>query len=284
MDGRRLGSVVIPAHNEGSRIAACLYHLLSGSTRREFTVVVVCNGCTDDTAGIARRAARSLDRDVLVLERAAAGKAAALQAVEPLGLGFPRLYLDADVLCPTTTARVLLGAVQSSWDLAVPGRVLDLDAASYLARLYYRTWSSLPWVRKQLTGRGAYAVSEAFRRVMADLPEIVAEDRFVTTRLPRETAVIVPDAVTIRPPGRLADIVRVRSRVYSGNALVDAPTHDRGAANRAAVLLCLALQPSAWPGLAVFTCVSLLAKARAAWTLRRGEPVWERDSRRAVAA
>lgn len=284
MDNWPLGHVVVPAHNEAGRIEACLRHLLGNSEPGELAVVVICNGCSDDTANVARRTARSLDRDVTVLELREAGKAGALQAVEALGLSFPRVYLDADVLCSTATARALLGTVRSRADLAVPSRVLDLEAASPLARLYYRTWSSLPWVGEQLAGRGAYAVSEAFRSVMADFPDIVADDRFVTTRVPRESAVIVPDPVVIRPPGHLADIVRVRSRVYCGNTVVDAASHDLGAASRSAVLLRLARRPRAWPGLAVFTGVSLLAKARAARSVRRGDPTWERDSRRTAAA
>ncbi len=123
----------------------------------------------------------------------------------------------------------------------------------------------------------------ALRDTFAAFPDVVADDRYVTTSVPRERATVVPEAVTIRPPGRLADVVRVRSRVYAGNVVVDAPTHDEGTGRRSATLLSLAKRPSQWSGLAVFVGVSALAKLRAGWAVRRGRTTWHRDSARTVA-
>ena len=278
-----LGHVVIPAHDEAGGIAACLSNLLRDSAPGELDVTVVCNGCRDDTAGAARRAASELGHDVTVLELPEAGKARALRAAEELRPGYPRLYLDADVVCSSATARSLLRAVQAGWDVAVPSRVLDLAGCGPLARRYYATWAELPWVREQLAGRGAYAVGDALREVLATLPEVVAEDRLVTASVPRDRATVVAEPVTVAPPARVADIVRVRSRVYSGNVLVQAPTHDRGAAHRVGGLLRLGLRPTRWPGLLVFVAVSGLAKVRAAAAVRRGSTTWERDPRRVTA-
>lgn len=46
-------SIVIPAHNEGQVIGRLLDSLLAGPAEDETDIVVVCNGCTDDTAQIA---------------------------------------------------------------------------------------------------------------------------------------------------------------------------------------------------------------------------------------
>ena len=45
-------SVIIPAHNEGKVIAAALKGLAAGAISGELEVIVVCNGCTDNTVGI----------------------------------------------------------------------------------------------------------------------------------------------------------------------------------------------------------------------------------------
>ena len=47
-------SVIIPACNEAGYIEACLHSLLA-SEPAQFEVLVVANGCTDDTADRARR-------------------------------------------------------------------------------------------------------------------------------------------------------------------------------------------------------------------------------------
>ena len=85
-----IASVVIPAHNEGAVLARSLQRLLSGSAPGELDVVVVPNGCSDQTAEVARRAG------VRVLETPVAGKVNALRLGEAACRTFPRVYLDAD--------------------------------------------------------------------------------------------------------------------------------------------------------------------------------------------
>src|SRR3954470_21776937 len=89
---RPRASVVIPAHNEAALIGDCLRVLLEDADAGEFEVVVVCNGCTDDTAGIAADFAGST-----VIEVDAASKIAALNTGDEVATTFPRIYLDADV-------------------------------------------------------------------------------------------------------------------------------------------------------------------------------------------
>ena len=48
-------SVIIPAHNEGSVIARTLQAMTDGAEPGELDVIVVCNGCSDNTSAVARR-------------------------------------------------------------------------------------------------------------------------------------------------------------------------------------------------------------------------------------
>jgi glycosyltransferase involved in cell wall biosynthesis len=48
-------SIIVPAHNESSVIARALAAWIGDSRSDGMDVVVVCNGCTDNTAEIARR-------------------------------------------------------------------------------------------------------------------------------------------------------------------------------------------------------------------------------------
>lgn len=268
------GVVVIPACNEAAAISGALTALLQHARPGEFRTVVLCNGCTDETATVARATARELGQTVTVVELPEGNKASALRHAERLGLAYPRIYLDADVVCPTGTARRLLAAVRSGRSLAVPARLLDLTAASRPAAAYYRMWQSLPWVRSQLAGRGCYAVSEAMRSTFEELPDVVAEDRLVTTGPAPGDVEVVDAPVTVRPPTRLAEVLRVRSRVYGGNIVVPAPTSDESAGRRLTVLAAAALRPSRWFDLTVFVGVTAAAKVRAVYLARTGRLVW----------
>src|SRR5688500_16931815 len=99
-----LGSVVIPAHDESAGIRRCLDALFAGVAPGELDVVVVCNGCGDDTAAVAR----SSGHPVRVIELEAASKPAALRTGDELALALPRIYLDADVVLHGSAARAVL--------------------------------------------------------------------------------------------------------------------------------------------------------------------------------
>src|SRR3954470_20527395 len=102
--GKVVGSVLIPAHNESAVIARCLHNLFQGIDADDLEVVVVCNGCQDDTAAVARTCGHPLE----VIDLAVASKTAALRAGDRLLRTFPRLYVDADVVLPGRAAlRVL---------------------------------------------------------------------------------------------------------------------------------------------------------------------------------
>ncbi|NHC45884.1 glycosyltransferase family 2 protein [Motilibacter aurantiacus] len=280
-----LATVVVPAHQEESTIERCLEALLGDAAPGELDVVVACNGCTDATAARARSAAARLGHDVQVLELDVASKAAALRAADRAVDGFPRLYLDADVVCTTATVRRLAAHVAEGAELAVPSRDLDLSAATLPARLYYRTWQDLPWVVAARSGRGALLLSEAGRRRAGDFPDVVADDRWVTSAVPPSAVRIASDAAcTVRPPARLRDVVRVRARVYAGNTQLErqglAPAHDRSLSGRLARLARLVGRPSRWPGLVVFVVATAAAKGMARSAAGRG---WARDARRGQA-
>ena len=101
-----LGSVVIPAHNESAASGAAWTRCSPTWTPGELEVVVVCNGCADDTAALAR----SSGHPVRVIEFEAASKPAALRAGDELARALPRIYLDADVVLLGSAARSRAGA------------------------------------------------------------------------------------------------------------------------------------------------------------------------------
>ena len=98
------GAVIIPAHNESQVIGRTLEPLAPLAAAGVIDVFVVCNGCVDDTAEIAR----GFD-GVTVLEMGQASKSAALNAGDAAATVWPRLYLDADIqITPAAVRDVML--------------------------------------------------------------------------------------------------------------------------------------------------------------------------------
>ncbi|GGK79553.1 hypothetical protein Sme01_21630 [Sphaerisporangium melleum] len=98
-------SVIIPAHNEARVIGRLLTRLLAEAAPGEFDVVVVANGCDDDTAGVAR------GFGVRVVETPVPSKREALRLGDQAASSHPRVYVDADVELGTADLRALRDAL-----------------------------------------------------------------------------------------------------------------------------------------------------------------------------
>lgn len=206
-------SIVIAAHNEERSLGRTLAALLAGNPGVE--VVVVPNGCTDQTAAVAR----SFD-GVRVVELQAGGKALALNAGDEAATSFPRIYLDADILVPPGGVATLAEALAAPGILAVvPDRVLDTAGRPWPVRAYFAINQRLPVFRDGLFGRGLIALSEAGRSRFATFPLMVADDLFLDSLYaPTEKARVDAVCVVVATPFTTRDLVRRLVRVRRGSA------------------------------------------------------------------
>jgi glycosyltransferase involved in cell wall biosynthesis len=217
---RLLGSVVIPANDEALVIRRCLDALFEGFEPGSLDVVVVCNGCTDDTAV----QARSSGHPVRVLELGPASKPAALRAGDAAALAFPRIYLDADVVLPGTAARVLLERLRAGAVAGRPPIRYDSIGASAPVRSYYRARSRVPAVLGSLWGAGVYGLSPEGRSRFGEFPDVVGDDLWVDRLFDRGEVEIVDCApVVVTVPRRTRDLMLQLRRTYRGKA---EPTPD----------------------------------------------------------
>lgn len=211
-------SVVIAAHNEATVIGRCLDSMLAGAQPGEFEVIVVANGCVDRTASIASE--RSAVR---VIELAEGNKSLALNVGDAAAQGFPRIYLDADIIVTPRHLRVIGTALESSqagYDVsaAVPARKLDLSGRPILVRAYYAVSSRLPTYRDGLFGRGMIGISERGRARFTNFPNMIADDLFLDSLFgPEERCCLDTITTTVATPLRTRDLVRRLVRVRRGN-------------------------------------------------------------------
>ena len=279
-----LGSVVVPAYDEAVVIERTLDSLFAGIEPGELDVVVVCNGCTDDTATLARASGHP----VRVRELRRASKPAALRCGDAEARTFPRLYLDADVLLPGSAARLVLERLRSGALAARPPIRYELSGASAPVRSYYRARSRVPAVLGSLWGAGVYGLSETGRSRFDVFPDVVADDLWVDRLFRDEEVEIVDCAPVVVPvPRRSRDLVRILGRAYrgKGEAAFAPDLRDRAPETMMSTLRDLGRGGLAGPAAALdaATYATFAAGARLALALphRGGAPLagerWERD-------
>lgn len=271
-------SVVVPAHNE-ERVLGRLLTALLADGPANLDVVVVCNGCTDGTAEVAR----SFGPPVRVLESAEASKPAALNLGDRTARGYPRAYVDADVVVTSAALRAVGHGLTSPCLVGAPRLVIDDRAASWPVRAFYSTRQQLGYVNTAMVGSGVYVLSEQGRRRFGEFPPLIGDDVFVRQLFDRtERLWASPDAVfTVVPPRTLSGLLQIKTRSRAGN-IQHRSEHDTarraGGTDRARYYGALLRDPGTWPALGVYLGVTAVAWLRAQLWLRRGATEhWERD-------
>ena len=212
-----VASVVIPAHNEEGVIGDLLRGLVVDDPFR-FEVIVVCNGCTDDTARVAGEFP-----NVQVVDIPEPSKRVALARGDDAATVFPRLYVDADVRISAQSVEMLVAALhEPATHAAGPVRVIRRDGVSRWVSWYYDVWERLPQVREGLFGRGVIAVSRDGNDRIRALPALMGDDLASSEAFAEhERRVVDGSQVIIWPPKTIGDLVRRRVRAATGNAEAD---------------------------------------------------------------
>ena len=272
-------TIIVPAHNEAAVIGRLLGQLVSDADPGELDVIVVPNGCTDNTAEVAA----SFGPPVRVLSIPAASKYEAIKAGDHAASGFPRVYIDADVEIGLSDVRALAQALQGPEVIAsAPQRRLALAGTSWMVRWHSDVWARLPEVQRGLFGRGVLAVSETGHKRIANLPPLMGEDLAASLSFAPHERTIVPDAsVVVHAPRTFADLLRRRARVEVMVTQVERARVATGPTPRTqpSDLIAIARSgPRMPPRVALFLAVAMLARLRAHRAVAREDfSTWLRD-------
>ena len=273
-----VASVIVPAHNEAATIGRNLRALRTGTQSGDLDVVVVCNGCTDQTAEVARLA----DPSARVIEIGQPSKAEAVRVGNAATDVFPRVHLDADIELSGSDVQRLLEPITRDHVLATaPRRDVPRARCSRWVRWYYDVWESLPQVESGLFGRGVVALSEQAQARVTALPRMMSDDLGMSDSFTGDERRVVPGAVAVvHPPLTVRDLVRRRIRIATGNAQAGQLGVRRPATRTSGrTLLRLAVgRPGIALRLPVFICVHVAARLGARRALRSGDfTTWQRD-------
>ncbi len=212
-----VGSIVIPAYNEGKNILPLLEALTSDGTSEKLEIAVICNGCKDDTFELASR----FSDYVRVENLTEASKIAALNKGDSVTTAFPRIYLDADIVLTGADLITFVNEFKNS-ELLVGGVKIRFDVTDrpWMVRCFYKIWHKLPYMsaNNKSVGSGFYALSEEGRARFEEFPKVIADDLFVDSRFDFDEKFRSPTTgITVQTPFNVASLVKIKSRSYAGN-------------------------------------------------------------------
>ena len=207
-------SIAIPAFNEASVIGDCITGLMNQEGMDTLEIVVIANGCDDETANVAREFG---DR-VKVIELDEGSKIKALNAGDKACTIFPRAYIDADVeLGPRCLIRCH-EALQTSQMAVAPRPEFISDGGGFIIKCFYEGWERTPYFADgHMIGSGFYAMSEAGRARFNQFPMIISDDGFAHQLFSRNERQTLQDCTfVIHAPKTLKGLVAIKTRERLG--------------------------------------------------------------------
>lgn len=273
-----MASLILPAHNEGSVIGKTIQALLP-QLAEDDELIVVCNGCSDNTSAVAR----SFGPRVKVVDSPIASKVHALNLGDSLARAFPRFYIDADVELRAGAVEKLKAAVGPQALLAAaPEPCMDFSGSSWAVRAYYRIWLSLPYCRSGMMGAGVYVLSEQGRRRFSRFPDLIADDGYVRALFAENERANVPGAqAVVKAPATLRWLLKIKTRSRLGQIQLAQcfplllKNEKKGYAGGFVEIL---KKPLNWPAAAIYLYVAILTRIKAKRLLKSlDEYQWEKD-------
>ena len=217
-------SILIPAHNEAAYLPACLDAVFaSGIGRQQVEVVVIANGCTDNTSDIASsysEQAALKGFHLKVLDLAEGSKLKALNAGESAATGAALIYLDADVIVSPALIAQITAALDTDAPRYASGQPNVTTGSDPLIRAYTRFWLTTPFMTNGVPGFGVFAMNRAGRARWGGWPDIISDDTFARLHFTPAERLSVPASYDWPMIDSFGALVRVRRRQDVGVAEV----------------------------------------------------------------
>lgn len=271
-------SVVIPAHNEESVIGRCLSRLTSGGCADQLQIIVVCNGCSDNTARVAGGFS-----GVEVVSIDTASKVAALNAGDQCAKYFPIAYVDADINITSKDLVLAANGLSHTVHVVAPRMIIDLTGSSWIVKSFYHIWMQLPYFSaNHMVGSGVFILSEAGRKRFGLFPNLISDDGYVRSLFDNnERKTVNGSSFTVYAPKDIKNLLKIKTRVRLGNMQVVQlyPHLQVGGENTLKSFIRLLLRkPWLVPQGIVYVCVQWLTKRRSAARLNSQKLGWDRDN------
>lgn len=273
-----MASIIIPAHNEAAVIESTLDAVLA-QLGSDDEVIVVCNGCTDDTFAVVKRYAPA----VKALETPVPSKTGALNLGDCAAVQYPRIYLDADiVLAPGALSGLKQSLESRRWLATAPAPVMDVAQCSWAVRAYYDIWLALPYCRNGMMGAGVYALSQEGRSRFRDFPSLIADDGYVRALFKEHERGRADGAhAIVRAPATLKWLLKIKTRSRLGGMELKLKCPElmgNEVKNYASALREVLFRPARWGKFLVYAYVNFFSRILARRQLKDISAYrWEKD-------
>ncbi len=278
-------SVIIPAHNESATIERGLRDVLAqADDGLDIEIIVVANGCTDDTVVIAEGLVAEFAAagvELSVYDDPEPGKTAALNFGDQCAGGDVLFYCDSDIAMAPGSLAAMTAALEDPDTQLVSATQRCVPPENRVVRGWARCYHASPYQRGDDVVHGLFGVTRAGRNRFGPFPETMADDRYLSLNFSRTERRRVPEAVIdIRYTESPRELVDQQARWVANNADIDerfpelladnAPGHNAGR---------WPYFERPWPNLvdvACYAAVSLAARLRV--LLRRDQILgrWDR--------
>ena len=215
-------SLIIPANNEATFIRACLQAVLSSSAVQNdaiVQVIVVANGCTDETAQLARDfvedfQSRGWQLEVMELEQGS--KITALNLGENAATADVLAYLDADVIVSSQLLAQTVDALSRQFPAYASGKVHLMPAKTATTRGYGSFYLQTPFMKQKAPGCGYFAMNRVGRARWNEWPKIISDDTFARLKFANHERFQVDASYDWPLVEGLRNLVKVRRRQNAG--------------------------------------------------------------------
>ena len=220
-------TVGICAYNEGNNIGKLLHNVLfEQKLSGDSEVLIVCSGCTDNTAEVVNSYAAKDTRVKAYFEKERNGKASAINYILAKAKGDTILFVSADTLPKKDTFKHLLLKLQTPNVGIVSGNPVPVNRTnSLVGRIVQLMWRFHGHVFEELNDAGlARHATEIFcvRRGIVDKlpPETVNDDAFIAVTAKKKRWLIKYSSeaqVSMCGPKTFKEYFQQRRRVIFGH-------------------------------------------------------------------
>lgn len=274
-------SLIIPAHNEETVIGRCLNTLNNLSCLNEVEIIVVCNGCTDNTAAVARTTVPW----ATVLDEKTPGKVNALNVGITHAVADVFAFLDSDLeIEGEQIVRLCHHLHQRADKLGACGRMhLETTHSNWLVSQYYRAWQLGPYFNNGKFG-GFFVLKREMMEKLFPLPTLTNDDEFIRRSIPVGGILYDPAVCfTAQAPRTVRALLSVNLRILRGNRQLASMGLPSGLATGSTILKKGLSNPRLWVGVAIYVFISAWGRLRMIIQSEQSGDQWERDDTSRVA-